>query len=109
MADSTRAVIKTLEKNGYVEIIEEKIERNPFENKEVKRDKPYKLTDEQQKAFEKIEEKIENNENEEFLLYGITGSRKNRDLFAADTKGYRKRKKCNNACAWNIFNTSNDK
>ncbi len=31
------AVIKTLEKNGYVEIIEQKIERNPFKNREIKK------------------------------------------------------------------------
>ncbi len=32
--DVTRSVIKTLEKNGYIEIVEKKIERNPFIHKE---------------------------------------------------------------------------
>ena len=82
IADVTRAVIKTLEKNGYVELIEEKIARNPFIHKKVKGDKELKLTEEQKEAFSKINI----NEFKEFLLYGITGSRKNRDIFTINTK-----------------------
>ena len=74
--DTTRAVIKTLEKNEYIQIIEENIERNPFAFKEVPRDCNLPLTDEQQIAFEKVNSKIENNEFGEFLLYGVTGSGK---------------------------------
>lgn len=66
------AVIKTLEKNGYVEIIEQKIERNLFKNREIKRDKPLPLTEEQKQAFDKIN----NSGFNEFLLYGVTGSGK---------------------------------
>ena len=47
ITDVSRSIIKTLEKNEYIEIIEEKIDRNPFINKNIKRDKPLKLTDEQ--------------------------------------------------------------
>lgn len=74
--DTSRAIIKTLEKNGYIEIIEENIERNPFSMKEVPRDKKLKLTEEQQIAFNKVNEKIDKNEFGEFLLYGVTGSGK---------------------------------
>lgn len=74
--DTSRAIIKTLEKNGYIEIIEENIERNPFSMKEVPRDKKLKLTEEQQMAFNKVNEKIDKNEFGEFLLYGVTGSGK---------------------------------
>lgn len=71
LTDTTRAIIKTLEKNEYIEIIQEKVERSPFVNKKVKRDMPLKLTDEQQNAYNKIEASKYN----EFLIYGITGSR----------------------------------
>lgn len=71
LADTSRSTIKTLEKNGYIEIAEEKVNRNPFAHKEVKRDKPLKLTDEQQMAYGKISKES----YKEYLIYGITGSR----------------------------------
>lgn len=80
ITDTSRAIIKTLEKNGYIEIIEQKIERNPFANREIKRDKKLDLIDEQQEAFDKIKDSKFN----EFLIYGVTGSRKNRSLFTVN-------------------------
>ena len=76
ITDITNAVLKALEKKEYIEIIEEKVERNPFLNKDIKPTKKLKLTEEQQNAFNKIDETINNNENKEFLLYGVTGSGK---------------------------------
>lgn len=71
LTDTSRSAIKTLEKNGYIEIVEEKVNRNPFAHKEINRDNPLKLTDEQQMAYDKISK-----ENyKEFLIYGVTGSR----------------------------------
>lgn len=72
----TRAIIKTLEKNGYVEILEKKIERNPLINKKIEKTENLKLTEEQQNAFEKVTEKMKKNEYNQFLLYGVTGSGK---------------------------------
>lgn len=72
LMEVSSAVLKTLVKNGYIEIIEQKIERNPFKGREVKRDKPLSLTDEQQRAFDIIDKSKFN----EFLLYGVTGSGK---------------------------------
>ena len=77
LSDTTRAVIKTLEKNEYIEIIEQKIERNPFEFKQVPKSYPLELTDEQQEAFDKVSATIDEKKFEEFLLYGVTGSREN--------------------------------
>ena len=71
LTDTTRSIIKTLEKNGYIEIVEQKVERNPFVNKNIKPDRPYKLTDEQQFAYDRIS----NSKYKEFLIYGVTGSR----------------------------------
>ena len=87
-ADVSRAIINTLAKNGYIEIIEKQVQRNPFINKNIKKDTELKLTDEQQYAYNKIENCINNNEFKEFLLYGITGSRKNRNIYAINKKGY---------------------
>lgn len=82
ITDTSRSIIKTLEKNGYVEIIEQKIERNPFINKKIKPDKPLKLTEEQQNAYNKIKD----SKYKEFLIYGVTGSRKNRNIFTINRK-----------------------
>ena len=70
--DVTHAILKTLEKNGHIEIIEEKIERNPFTNRKRNPDTPLKLTNEQQIAYKKIK----GSKFKEFLIYGVTGSGK---------------------------------
>ena len=57
----TRAIVKTLEKNGYVEIIEKKVERNPLINKKVEKTSNLQLTEEQEKAYEKVKGKIKSN------------------------------------------------
>ncbi len=76
LTDTTSAVLKALEKKEYIEIIEQKVERNPFENKDVKPTTALKLTEEQQIAFDSINKSIQNNEYKEALLYGVTGSGK---------------------------------
>lgn len=80
-ADVTNSVLKTLEKNGYIEIVEKEVERNPFLHKVVKESRSLELNEEQQNAFESINASLEFNEHEEFLLFGVTGSRKNRNIF----------------------------
>ena len=72
----TRAIVKTLEKNGYVEIIEKKIERDPLASKKIEKTKNLKLTLEQQMAFDEISEKMDQEQYERFLIYGVTGSGK---------------------------------
>lgn len=79
--DTTRSIIKTLEKNGYIEIIEKQVERNPFIHKVVNASKDLNLTDEQSKAYEEISECIDMGIYSSFLLFGVTGSRKNRSVF----------------------------
>lgn len=78
----SRATLKTLEKNGYIEVVEKKIERNPFRNRKIEKDKPLPLTEEQQEAFDKIS----NSKFNEFLIYGVTRIWKNRGVFTAYTK-----------------------
>ena len=74
--DSSRAIVNTLIKKEYLELVETKIERNPLDRKKVDNTQNLKLTDEQQVAFNKVAETIDNNKYEKFLLYGVTGSGK---------------------------------
>ena len=106
-ADSSSSVIKTLEKNGYIEIVEKEINRNPFKNKNITHTKNLELTKEQQKAMNRIEGAIVDKEFKEFLLFGVTGSRKNRNIFATNRKSIRKRKICNCTSSRNFTYTSN--
>ena len=76
LTDTTSVVLKTLEKKEYIEIVEQKVERNPFINKKITPTTNLKLTDEQQKAFNSINDAIIKNEYKEALLYGVTGSGK---------------------------------
>ena len=68
--DGTRSIVNTLVKNGYLEIAEEKVERNPFIHKVENKTTDLKLTEEQQIALNRIKE------TGEYLLYGVTGSGK---------------------------------
>ena len=76
ITEVNRSVFKTIEKNGYIKLVEKQIERNPFINKNIERDIPKKLTEEQQKCFEGINFCIQNEEFSKNLIYGITGSGK---------------------------------
>ena len=84
LTEVSKAIIKTLEKNGYVKIYENQIERNPFLHKVVERNQKLNLTEEQQHAYNMVENAIDDFMNSEFLLYGVTGSRKNRSIFAVN-------------------------
>ena len=72
----TRAIVKTLEKNGYVETVEKKVERNPLAHKDIEKTENLKLIEEQQNAFDAVSTMMKYNEYEQFLLYGVTGSGK---------------------------------
>ena len=74
--DCSRGIVNTLIKNGYLELAETKVERDPLENKKVKNTANLKLTEEQSKAFNEINLSIKQQQYKEFLLYGITGSGK---------------------------------
>jgi len=80
----SKPIMKTLEKNGYIEIYEKQIERNPFVNKEIEKTTKLKLTEEQQIAFDKIEEAIDDKMNSDYLIFGVTGSRKDRNIFTTN-------------------------
>lgn len=106
-ADVSRAIINTLEKNGYIEIIEKQVERNPFINKNIQQTTDLELTQEQENAYNSILETINSEQYKEFLIYGITGSRKNRNIFTINKENIRKKQVSNYASSRNIFNTTN--
>ena len=72
--DATPAVVTALQKKGFIEKIPTKVERNPFIHKVAEKTTDYKLTDEQQKAFDEIKSNL--NTNNEYLVFGVTGSGK---------------------------------
>ena len=74
--DCSRAIVNTLIKNDYLELVEKKIERNPLINKNIPKTEKYELNKEQKIAYTKIEKAIDENRYEQFLIYGITGSGK---------------------------------
>ena len=76
ITEVSKNIIKTLEKNEYIEIVQKNIQRNPFANKEVERDVPKILNEEQKRCFESIKFCIDNNEFSKNLIYGVTGSGK---------------------------------
>lgn len=72
----SRETINSLAKKGLIEIKEKKIDRSPLILKKVKVNKKLQLNVEQEIAYKKIIEAIEQKKQEEFLLYGVTGSGK---------------------------------
>lgn len=52
--DVSRAIVNTLAKNGYLEIVEKKIERNPLLLKDYGKTEKLVLTEEQRIAYEKV-------------------------------------------------------
>ncbi len=108
-ADSSRAVVNALCKKEYTEIIEKKIERNPFEEKEIEKTEKLKLTEEQQNAFNIISDSMDDMLFSEFLIYGVTGSRKNRNIPTTHRKDTRRTKIKYIISARNFINSTNRK
>lgn len=81
--DCSRAIINTLIKNEYLEIVQKKVERNPLlykdldKIKRIEKVEKLQLTEEQQNAYNEVEKCIDKSTYKQFLLYGVTGSRQN--------------------------------
>ena len=75
ITEVSKSIMKTLEKNGYIQIYEKQIERNPIISKNIQKSSSLKFTEEQQNAFNKIEVAIDDKINAEYLIFGVTGSR----------------------------------
>lgn len=77
IVEVSRATINSLIKKDILRIESKQVDRNPLVNKKVNSNQKLTLNDEQIKAYNKIEKAIDEKRFEEFLIYGITGSRKN--------------------------------
>lgn len=72
----TAAVIKTLEKKGFVEQFDNEVYRRPVADSEIKKCDSITLTDEQKSAFDSLVNQYNEHKKTVSLLYGITGSGK---------------------------------
>lgn len=72
----TRTDINHAQDKGWLRIFKQEAYRNPFFERQVARDVKPTLNDDQQIAVEKIQKAIINNQNDVFLLEGVTGSGK---------------------------------
>ncbi len=70
--DVSDAILKTLEKNGYIFLKDIHVARNPFVNKKIKKTSPLELTEEQKNVFESIDI----SGYDKYLIHGVTGSGK---------------------------------
>ncbi len=85
-SDGSYSAVKALEKKGYIKVYDIVSERNPFQKKVEKSSERPILTREQENAKTIIEEYIENNQNRNILLHGVTGSGKTEVYMSAIEK-----------------------
>lgn len=76
LAMTTRNTISALEKKEYIRIYDKAVERNPFSDENIEKSEPLNPNDEQKKAIDFINQKIDENCYSGILLRGITGSGK---------------------------------
>ena len=107
LLEISQSVLKTMEKNEWIEIVEKTIERNPFVNQKVERDKPRNLTDEQKYCFYGIAEDIEFCNFSKNLIFGVTGSGKTEIYLQLIQKVLEKRKNSDCFSTRNFTNPPN--
>lgn len=71
-SDTTRSVLSTLEKNGFVKLYDVEVSRNPFVHKDIERTVPLKLTEKQREVLNDVDI----NKFGKYLIHGVTGSGK---------------------------------
>lgn len=87
LAKTTRATLKKLEQNGFVEIFENQVYRNPLDVLNItEKETAPPLNQEQTGAYKFIEKKIDEKSTEPVLLYGVTASGKTEIYFKAIEK-----------------------
>ncbi|MBS4189171.1 primosomal protein N' [Bacillus sp. FJAT-49705] len=72
----TTSVIKGLIQKKILAEMEIEVYRDPYEDRNFTRTEPLPLTEDQENSIRPILASIEENKNETFLLYGVTGSGK---------------------------------
>lgn len=72
----SRAILKTMEKNGIIELFDQKFDRMPEDYGDLAETTNVTLNPGQVNAVETISEVIDSNKSDSYLLFGITGSGK---------------------------------
>ena len=72
----SKSSLDGLIKKGYVEKYDAVVDRDPFKDRVFEQESKQQLTEDQYKAYEAIKAKIVSQEQETFLLHGVTGSGK---------------------------------
>ncbi|AMM92408.1 primosomal protein N' [Peribacillus simplex] len=76
LINTSSSTVKSLVSKGALAEMDQEIYRDPYENRVFKKSNPFTLTEEQAAALKPIHEKINHDEHDVFLLYGVTGSGK---------------------------------
>ncbi|MCK1992531.1 primosomal protein N' [Peribacillus muralis] len=76
VTNTSNSTVKSLVSKGALTEHDQEIYRDPYENRVFEPSKPFTLTDEQSAALKPIQAKIQLDEHDVFLLYGVTGSGK---------------------------------
>ncbi|QLK85827.1 primosomal protein N' [Staphylococcus sp. 17KM0847] len=70
------SAINTLVRHGFIEKYDVIVERDPYEGRIFEQEPKRQLTTEQQIAFDKMKEAVDDSRDQTFLLHGVTGSGK---------------------------------
>ncbi|MBT2615603.1 MULTISPECIES: primosomal protein N' [unclassified Bacillus (in: firmicutes)] len=76
LMNTSGGTVKSLVSKGALAEMDQEIYRDPYENRVFEKSIPFTLTAEQTAALKPIQEKIQHDEHDVFLLYGVTGSGK---------------------------------
>lgn len=68
--------LRWLEENGYINVTEKELQRDPYAEIKISRDKPHTLNVYQDKCMQEISQGLQSNKFAPFLLHGVTGSGK---------------------------------
>lgn len=68
--------VKTLVSKGIVKTFQQEVFRDPYKNQPIEQTEAFELTEEQAEAIKPVMASIENQEDNIFLLHGVTGSGK---------------------------------
>ncbi|MGJ9458806.1 primosomal protein N' [Oceanobacillus sp. CF4.6] len=73
---TTTGTVKALVEKGLLETYQKEVLRNPYNDDDFVRTTPLELTTQQSEAIQPINETIEANKHDVFLIHGVTGSGK---------------------------------
>ncbi|MHA0857305.1 primosomal protein N' [Paenibacillus sp. CMAA1364] len=72
----TSSTVKTLADKGYVRMLDIEVSRDPYAGRQFKSTTPLIFTEEQQHAYDRIIQPLDDQIHDVFLLHGVTGSGK---------------------------------